>query len=436
MKLGALAVTLVLFAFLMFLTRNFLMFLTRKKLNFGTRTLIAAVLGIIVGFIFKGSTEYVKIFGSIYANLLFAIVIPLLFTSIVSTVVSLESIEKIRSIGAKTLGILSLHNVLGSLIGLVLGVLFSVGAGSELTLPAGATAREVPPVSKAIVDFFPNNVIGNMADAKVVPVIIFAVLLGLAILQLQERGEGEKAKPFLDVINSAAAVIFRFTGMIIDFTPYAVLALMANAVSRTDLGSMMPLIVVLILTYVASIFHSYVTTGALLALFAKVNPIKFFKKFWPVQLIAFTTQSSVGSIPANTECLKDKLGVSEKIATFVASTGANVGMPGCAGFWPVLSAIVTINVMGIHYSIGQYAMLILVALAVSLGTVGVPGTATITTTAVFATIGLPVEMVVLMSPISMLADMGRTATNVTAAGSSAVIVAASEGELDRAKFNE
>lgn len=428
MKLGALAVTLVLFAFLMFLTR--------KKLNFGTRTLIAAVLGIIVGFIFKGSTEYVKIFGSIYANLLFAIVIPLLFTSIVSMVVSLESIEKIRSIGAKTLGILSLHNVLGSLIGLVLGVLFSVGAGSELTLPAGTTAKEVPPVSKAIVDFFPNNVIGNMADAKVIPVIIFAVLLGLAILQLQERGEGEKAKPFLDVINSAAAVIFRFTGMIIDFTPYAVLALMANAVSRTDLGSMMPLIVVLILTYVASIFHSYVTTGALLALFAKVNPIKFFKKFWPVQLIAFTTQSSVGSIPANTECLKDKLGVSEKIATFVASTGANVGMPGCAGFWPVLSAIVTINVMGIHYSIGQYAMLILVALAVSLGTVGVPGTATITTTAVFATIGLPVEMVVLMSPISMLADMGRTATNVTAAGSSAVIVAASEGELDRTKFNE
>lgn len=110
-------------------------------------------------------------------------------------------------------------------------------------------------------------------------------------------------------------------------------------------------------------------------------------------------------------------------------------MPGCAGFWPVLSAILTINVMGIHYSFGQYVMLILVALAVSLGTVGVPGTATITTTAVFAAMGLPVEMVVLMSPISMLADMGRTATNVTAAGSSAVIVAASEGQLDREVFN-
>ena len=420
MKFVALAVTLVLFALLMFMAK--------KKMNFGTRTILAAILGIIVGFIFKGNTEYVKVFGSIYANLLFAIVIPLLFTSIVSTVVSLESIEKMKKIGTKTIGILSLHNVLGSLIGLILGVAFKIGQGSSLTLTAYAKAKEVPTFAETFVNFFPDNVLGNAAEAKVVPIIIFSVLLGLAILQLEERGEGERAKPFLSFIDSAAAVIFRFTGMIIDFTPYAVLALMANAVSRTDMASMMPLIVVLI-------FHSYITTSALLAIFAKVNPVKFFKKFWPVQLIAFSTQSSVGCIPANTENLRDKLGVSEKIATFVASTGSTVGMPGCAGFWPVLSAILTINVMGIHYSFGQYVMLVLVALAVSLGTVGVPGTATITTTAVFAAMGLPVEMVVLMSPISMLADMGRTATNVTAAGSSAVIVAASEGELDREVFN-
>lgn len=122
MKFVALAVTLVLFALLMFMAK--------KKMNFGTRTIVAAILGIIVGFIFKGNTEYVKVFGSIYANLLFAIVIPLLFTSIVSTVVSLESIEKMKKIGTKTIGILSLHNVLGSLIGLILGVAFKIGQGS------------------------------------------------------------------------------------------------------------------------------------------------------------------------------------------------------------------------------------------------------------------------------------------------------------------
>ena len=427
MKIWALVAAFVLFAVLFYMAK--------KKINFGARTIIAALLGIGLGFAFKGNVDYVTVFGSIYANLLFAIVVPLLFTSIVSTVVSLESIEKMRSIGAKTIGILSLHNVLGSILGLILGVAFKIGTNSSLTVPANAEVKEVPPFTEAFVNFFPDNVIGNMADAKVIPTIIFAVLLGLAILQLQERGEGEKAKPFISFIDSAATVVFRFTGMIIDFTPYAVLALMANAVSRTDMASIKPLLLVLILTYVASIFHSYITTGALLALFAKVNPITFFKKYFPVQLIAFTTQSSVGTIPANTQNLTEKMGVSEKVATFVASTGSSVGMPGCAGFWPVLSAILTLNVMGQKFTVSQYVMLIIVALAVSLGTVGVPGTATITTTAVFVAMGLPVEMVVLMSPISMIADMGRTATNVTAAGSSAVIVSASENELDREVFN-
>lgn len=186
----------------------------------------------------------------------------------------------------------------------------------------------------------------------------------------------------------------------------------------------------------ASVFHSYITTGALLAILAKLNPFKFFKKNWPVQAIGFTTQSSVGSIAANIENLTENMGVSQKIASFVAPMGATMGMPGCAGFWPVMSALLTANVLGINYKVSDYIMLIFVALLVSLGTVGVPGTATITTTAVFAAMGLPVEMVVILSPISSLADMGRTATNVTAAASSALIVAANEKEIDKDIYNK
>ena len=177
------------------------------------------------------------------------------------------------------------------------------------------------------------------------------------------------------------------------------------------------------------------TTGALLSIFAKVNPFKFFKKNFSVQAIAFTTQSSVGTIPANVDNLEKNLGVSEKIASFVAPAGATMGMPGCAGFWPVMTAILTSNVLDLGYGMGDYINLILAALLVSLGTVGVPGTATIATTAVFAAMGLPIEMVVILAPISSLADMGRTATNVTAASSAAVIVGASEGELDREVYN-
>ena len=192
---------------------------------------------------------------------------------------------------------------------------------------------------------------------------------------------------------------------------------------------------ILVLNYVASAFHSFITTGALVSIFAKVNPVKFFKNAWPVQVVGFTTQSSMGSLPVNIDNLENTQGVSEEISSFVAPAGATMGMPGCAGFWPVMNAVLTINIMGLDFAGFDYVKLVLIALLVSLGTVGVPGTATIATTAVFAAMGLPLEMVVLLAPISSLADMGRTSTNVVAANSSAVIVAASEGKLNREVFN-
>lgn len=251
-----------------------------------------------------------------------------------------------------------------------------------------------------------------------------------------EKGKGDKVKPFIDFIDSFSEIINSLVSLVTSFTPYAVLSLIASAIARIDYTAIKPLVSVLLLTYLASFIHSYITTGVLLSIFAGLNPFKFFKKNFSVQAIGFTTQSSVGSIPANVENLENELGVSEKIASFVAPAGAAMGMPGCAGFWPVMTAILTANVLDLGYGLTDYLSLILVALLVSLGTVGVPGTATIATTAVFASMGLPIEMVVILAPISSLADMGRTATNVTAASSAALIVAASEGELDRDLYNK
>lgn len=409
--------------------------LKKRGAAFSTRVILGSILGIGVGFIFKGATEYVGIFGEIYANLLFALVIPLLLTSVIKVVVSSENIAKLKSLGLKTVGILSLHNVLGSTIGLILAVGFSIGVGANIPLPQGGEAKEVPSFAESIINFFPQNIVADAANGSVIPIIVFGVLIGLAVLQLIERGKDEEVSPFVDFINSFSEIINRLVGFVTDFTPYAVLSLIASAIARIDYTAIRPLLFILILTYVASAFHSYVTTGALIGIFAKVNPVKFFKKHFPVQTIAFTTQSSVGSIPANVENLESDMGVSEEIASFVAPAGATMGMPGCAGFWPVMTAILTANVLDLGWGLSEYVMLIVVALLVSLGTVGVPGTATITTTAVFAAMGLPVEMVVILAPISSLADMGRTATNVTAASSSAVIVAASENKLDKKIFN-
>lgn len=412
-----------------------LSFMKKKGISFGTRVISGAILGVILGFFFKESTEYIGVFGRIYANLLFALVVPILLASVIKIVVSTENLTNLRKMGLKTVGVLSLHNVLGSLIGVVLAVLFRIGKGANIPIETSSEVKEVPGFAEAFVNFFPKNIVQDAAEGSVIPIIVFAVLIGLAILQLIERGKEKEVKPFVDFIESFSEIIFRLIGFVTDFTPYAVLSLLASSIGRIDYSTIKPLLFILLLTYVASAFHSYITTGALVGILGRLNPFKFFKKNWPVQAIGFTTQSSVGSIGANIENLTENMGVSEKIASFVAPMGATMGMPGCAGFWPVMSALLTVNVLGISYSASNYIMLIFVALLVSLGTVGVPGTATITTTAVFAAMGLPIEMVVILSPISSLADMGRTATNVTAAASSALIVASSEGEIDREVYN-
>lgn len=130
-----------------------------------------------------------------------------------------------------------------------------------------------------------------------------------------------------------------------------------------------------------------------------------------------------------------KIGVNEEIASFVASLGANLGMPGCAGIWPTLLAVFAINLLGLDYSITQYAFLVVLSVVVSIGTVGVPGTATITATAVFAAAGLPIEVIVLLTPISTIVDMARTATNVIGAATAATLVAKTEDELDLSVYN-
>lgn len=427
MQFVAVLVTLVLF---------FILSQMKKRgMSFGLRVITGAIAGIILGFIFRGNTEYVSVFGSIYVNLLYAMVIPLLLTTIVRTMLSTGSLTKLRSVGLKSVGILSLHNVMGSVLGLILALAFKIGQGVNFDIPRDTEVREVPTIAETITNFFPSNIVANAAEGQVVPIIVFSVLVGVAALKLIESGKEDIVRPFAEFTNSFAEIIFKLTSMITSLTPYAVLALMANAIGRVDSTAIAPFILILVLNYIASAIHIFIGTGILVSAFAKVNPIRYLKKAWPVTMIGFTTQSSMGAIPANVENLRAEQGVAEEIASFTAPLGATMGMPGCAGFWPVINAIFVANVMGLAWTPADYAKLVLVALLVSLGTVGVPGTATITTTALFAAMGLPLEMVVLLAPISSLADMGRTATNVTAANSAALIVAASENKLNREVFN-
>lgn len=405
--------------------------LKKKGTSFMIRILLATAMGAIVGLIFKGSTDYVAIFGRVFASLLQAFVIPLLLFSIITTVASLESSEKLRSMGGKTIIILALHNVLAAILSIILGKLVNIGMNANIKMDVADKVKEVPPFADVFVSFFPKNIIDSMSHNKIVPIVIFAIIIGIVVLRYTNK---EEIKPFMDFVEAGNKVMNKVIGEIIEFTPYAVLSLLANQVATLDLSFVKSLLFLLLMVYVACLFHTFITTSAMMSLIAHINPFKFQRKFFPAWLIAFTTQSSIGSLPANIKEQED-MGVPTETASFAASIGTTFGMPGCAAVWPILLAMFTINALNIPFSATQYLIMVGSCLFASMGTVGVPGTGTIQATAIFATMGLPVEMILVLSPIQGVADMARTSTNVHAGGSTGVMVAAMQHDLDMEKYN-
>lgn len=425
MDLWALLLTLVFFGIIYFLGK-------KKGFDFGVLTLLATVFGIIVGLIFKENFNYVEIFGKIYTNIISAFVVPLLIFSIISSLTNLGESIHLKKIGFKSIFYLLLNTFTASVITLIAAVSLKMGKGFVYTTVTNYEPTEIPTFIDTLVSLFPSNLILNWSDGQVVPVVVFAIIVAIAYNSISRSNEDIKIfKKFIDAGNK---VMGQAIGYIMDFTPYAVLSLIARAVGRANLNDLIPLLGVMILAYVLSAVHIFGVQTMLIKFLAKLSPIKYLKKVAPAGIVAFTSQSSIGTIPVTVRQLENKMGVDSDVAAFTAGLGANLGMPGCAGIWPTLLAVFTINVLGLDYSIGQYAFIVVLAIVVSLGTVGVPGTATVTATALFSAAGLPIEMIVLFQPISSIVDMARTATNVVGASTAAVIVAKSEGLLDEKVF--
>jgi Na+/H+-dicarboxylate symporter len=282
-----------------------------------------------------------------------------------------------------------------------------------------------------VVGFFPTNIVQNLSANDIIPIILVAVTISVAYLALAEK-KPDKVQPFRDGAEAIKLVIFKAVGYVIQLTPYAIVALTASTVgSSVNLGrEFWSLVGLLGLVWGACFLHTFGVNGVILKVFADVPVFAFFRKIFPAQLTAFTTQSSVGTLPVTTTQLTRRIGVHSEVAHFTAPLGTTIGMPGCSGIWPILIAVWGINAYDIHYTAHDYLRLALLGIIVSVGTAGVPGTATVAAATVFSAAGLPLEFVAVTIPISMIADMARTTTNVTAAAVSATVVARQTGLLD------
>lgn len=414
--------------------------LQKRKVNFTAIILGSLVIGVVVGIIFSGHTTWVTPIGKIYVSTLNAIVSPLIIISILSSITSLGSTAQLKGIGVRSIFWLLMTTFLAIVLTLGLGLIFGVGRNSYLSiegLDAQTFKSKVVPFSQVLIGFFPRNVVSDIAEENTIPMILFSVLIAVSYVLVANK-KREKVAIFKSFVEAVKEIIFKAVDFIIRLTPYAVLALIVtatgNGVSRS--GIMWSLLVLLMVSFIAFALDTWVVNAVLLKAFAKINPFKFFRKILPAQIVGFSTQSSAGTLPMSTGILVNKIGVDPKVANFTTPLGTTIGMPGCAGIWPVLIAIYGINGLGINYEVKDYILLAVVSLFVSLGTAGVPGTATITTASVLTAVGLPLELIVLSIPISAIADTGRTATNITGAMVASAIVGRQENSLNDNIFND
>jgi uncharacterized protein len=423
---GILCATLIVFGVIWF---------NKFKIRLGVQILITMSFGIMAGMVFKESTIVFSTIGQGFVGLLKMLVIPLIFSTLISSIINIQDIFQLKRIGLKTISLFIFTAIIASIIGILTALLISPWQGINLGTNSNYESREIPSFSEVFLNFIPSNPFENMVNGEVIPIVVFSALIGVSIL-LSKQQDHDLIEPVASFFKGLAQALFQLTKMIIKLTPIGVFALMANASSSYGIETLLPLSLLIVTVYVACLLHLLFTYGSLVGFMARVNPFGFFYRAFPAMAVAFSTRSSYGTLPVSINVITQRLKVSKKIANFVAPLGATINMDACGGIYPAIVAVFVSNIYGIELTFIHYVLIIITATIASIGTAGVPGTASIMATVVLSSAGLPIEGLALVLAVDAILDMARTTVNVTGDLVVSLIVGKSEGEWDKEAYEE
>ena len=389
-----------------------------KKLGLAGWIFIAMVAGILVGLCFLGApaftTKYIKPIGTIFINLLKFIVVPIVLLSLINGMISMKDIKKVGSIGWKTIVYYMVTTLIAIVIGLIIANIFK-GAFPLLETAGASYEAKSANFMDTIVGIFPSNLWQPLLNANMLQVIVIALLVGAGILLV-----GEKAKPAVDLIDSLYEVFMKVMMFIISCSPIGVFCLMVDVVAVNGPAIVGSLVIVLGVAYLAYILHMVIVYSAAVKTMAGMKPTTFFKSMAPAMIFAFTSTSSVATLPLTTEC-SNKMGANPEYSSFILPLGATINMDGTAIYMGVASVFIA-TCYGVTLTLGQMATIVLTATLASIGTAGVSGAGMIMLAMVLESVGLPVEGIALIYGVDKLFDMGRTTLNIVGDASCAVVV--------------
>ncbi|MCK4548902.1 MAG: dicarboxylate/amino acid:cation symporter, partial [Candidatus Krumholzibacteria bacterium] len=282
-----------------------------------------------------------------------------------------------------------------------------------------------------LIDIVPLNPVGSLAEGNLLQIIFFPLIFGIAVTLLPEE-RSKPLKTFFEAVNEA---MIRLVHIVMKIAPLGVLALITSVVGQFGTDILLSLLSYSLVVTAGLFIHMIFVYSTAVRLFSGMKTRDFFRGIRPAQLIAFSTSSSSATLPVTMECAEDNLGVSEEVTSFVLPLGATINMDGTALYQGV-AAVFIAQVYGIDLSFGDQITIVLMATLASIGAAGVPGVGIITLAMVLEQIGVPLEGIALILGVDRILDMLRSAVNVTGDASAAVIVASTEGELEKPKNQE
>lgn len=408
-----------------------------------SKILIALALGIVTGIIvynlpagtFKDAILINGIFqlvGQIFLRAIMMIVVPLVFISLVNGAASMGDINKLGRIGVKTVGFYLTTTAIAIVISLAIGFLIKPGVGLDMgSIEAIETAaKDKVPLVQVLYEMIPRNPIQAMADGNMLQIIVFAILTGVGLSLI-----GEKGKSVLKLFEDLNELVMKLVSIVMIFAPIGVFGLIAKTFATVGYAALIPLSKYIIAVYIGLAIHATIVYGSMFQIFTKgLSITTFYKKFLPAMSVAFSTASSGATIPVSLNIAEHELGVSKDIAAFTIPLGATINMDGTAIMQGVATFFVA-QVYNVPVTMSMLLTVVLTATLASIGTAGVPGAGALMLAMVLQSVGLPLEGIGLIMGVDRLVDMARTAINVTGDAACTVIIAQSEGELDEEIYN-
>ena len=422
----------------------------KKKVKFSTRMISAMGIGLVLGLFIQlvagfpkdpSSIRWIEevskwygLVGNGFMDLLKMLVVPLIFVSIIRVIINMKDGVNLGKLTLKSLTVLLGTTALAAIVGLVVGNLFNLGAG-EVLITSNTDMREITSIVDTLRGLLPSNPVNAMAEGNIVAVVIFAAFIGTSMKRLNKK-YSDVIKPAWDLVEASYKIITSVAMTVIKFMPYAVVALLANTIAARGVGAILGVVDFIIALYV-SVAIMFIIHLIIIALNG-LNPIKYVKNVMEPLILAFTSRSSLGTLPVTIETLTEKAGVDNGVASFVGSLGSNAGMNGCAAIYPALMAVTVANMSGTPMDFSFYGMLLVIIVISSLGIAGLPGTATMAVSVVISGMGMGAAFPLVGGIIAIdpILDMGRTMLNVNGTMVTAVTVANSFGDINKEKFNE